>query len=560
MRAVLAMLRTDLAGEGRRLALLILVALIATTLEGGGLLILAALLRVLAPAGAMAGELDQDRALYLALGLAGLAVIAALAGRMRLTLATRLRLAAVARLRLRLYTAMFAQSWPALRDLDAADMVHVLNVEAARAGFGVEFCLRAVSWAVGLPVLVLVAARLSPPLTLAVLAAGAVLIPLALWSERATRRRAAAALAAARAFTQTAADDLAARREIRQFDLGAPRAARFAARLRDAHAAQLAQIRLIGDRQAVSQALAAWVSAAGLALAVTEGGMALTDALVFALTFARLAQILLRCLDAGRQAVAVLPAWQASAALMDRCAAAAEARGADPPRPRAVITLEALGQPGTCLNGLSAELPLGRRILIRGPSGAGKTTLLDLLAGLYPPAAGRILIDGRALTPADLPGWRRWVAVMPQMPVLPRGTLGAALAEIAPAADAPQIWAALDAAAAGDWVRGLPDGLATPVRPDFSGGERQRLTLARALLRSAPILILDEPTAALDDAAEARILAALAARTPVQTVILASHRPAAAAWAELIIDLPVELSAGAPASQSADRRWHPDQP
>ncbi|WP_295385077.1 ABC transporter ATP-binding protein [uncultured Thiodictyon sp.] len=170
-------------------------------------------------------------------------------------------------------------------------------------------------------------------------------------------------------------------------------------------------------------------------------------------------------------------------------------------------------------------IPARRTTAIVGETGAGKTTLLDLLSGLNEPQSGQILIDGTPLTPAA--GWRRRIAYVPQDTAILDGTIRTNLTWGALDAGDDRLLAALEQAAAAHFVRGLPDGLDTWVGERgvrLSGGEKQRLALARALLREPQLLILDEATSALDRAHQQVVLEALRRLHGRMTVLIVTHR------------------------------------
>ncbi|MGC2855809.1 ABC transporter ATP-binding protein [Novispirillum sp. DQ9] len=179
------------------------------------------------------------------------------------------------------------------------------------------------------------------------------------------------------------------------------------------------------------------------------------------------------------------------------------------------------------LHALSLSVPAGGKVVICGPSGAGKSTLISLLHRHFDPDAGSILLDGvdlRALDPAEV---RRHVAVMEQEVVLFPGTIADNVRYGRPDATDAEVAAALAAAQLSDACARLPQGLHTPVGEAgalFSGGERQRIALARCLIRAPAVLILDEPTSALDPTA-ARALAADVDRLFAgRTRIVVTHR------------------------------------
>lgn len=196
----------------------------------------------------------------------------------------------------------------------------------------------------------------------------------------------------------------------------------------------------------------------------------------------------------------------------------------------------AAGRP--VLDGFCLSLEPGTCTALLGPGGSGKSTVLAVLLGLVVAERGRLLVDGEPVAdPAD-PRWRARIGWAPQSPQLTGPTVAAALRLADPAADDAALWSALRAAAVDDVVAAAPHGLASPLDDGaarFSVGERHRLGAARALLRGAPLLLLDEPTAHVDLATEALVLDRRPAGT---TVLVATHRDAVAARADRVVTLP----------------------
>ena len=179
------------------------------------------------------------------------------------------------------------------------------------------------------------------------------------------------------------------------------------------------------------------------------------------------------------------------------------------------------------LNGASFRIQPGEHVAIIGRVGSGKSTVLRLMAGLYAPASGALLLDGidlRQLDPADV---RRNMGYVSQDVLLFQGTLRENIAFGLPQADDDAVLAAAETAGLREFVDRHPRGFDMPVGERgelLSGGQRQAVGLARAVLHNAPILLLDEPTSAMDFSSEALISAKLAAFAQGRTVVLVTHR------------------------------------
>jgi ATP-binding cassette, subfamily B, bacterial len=179
------------------------------------------------------------------------------------------------------------------------------------------------------------------------------------------------------------------------------------------------------------------------------------------------------------------------------------------------------------LRDVSFEVRPGETIAIVGPTGAGKTTLASLILRFFDPQAGRILLDGVDVRDMRVRALRRQVAIVLQESFILPLSIAENIAYGRPEATREEIVAAAAAANATDFIDRLPDGYDTIVGErgmTLSGGERQRLAIARAFLKDAPVLILDEPTAALDAATESLVLDALAKLVRGRTTLVIAHR------------------------------------
>ncbi|AIV35422.1 MULTISPECIES: thiol reductant ABC exporter subunit CydD [Streptomyces] len=182
----------------------------------------------------------------------------------------------------------------------------------------------------------------------------------------------------------------------------------------------------------------------------------------------------------------------------------------------------------------------GETVALVGPSGAGKSTLLNALLGFVAPTGGRIRIGGADLSSLDVAEWHARVAWVPQHPHLYAGTIAENVRLARPEADDTAVRRALRDAGALEFVDALPEGTATVLGEDGAGlsaGQRQRLALARAFLADRPVLLLDEPTAALDGATEAEVVDAVRRLAQGRTVLLVVHRPALLEVADRVVRL-----------------------
>lgn len=192
------------------------------------------------------------------------------------------------------------------------------------------------------------------------------------------------------------------------------------------------------------------------------------------------------------------------------------------------------------LDDVSLRIPIRTTTAIVGPSGAGKSTLVDVLIGLLSPLTGTIAIDGVALEARHLRSWAQRIGYVPQHSVLIAASVRDNLVWYGSDPGEDAIWQALELASAADFVRRLPEGLDTDIGEGgvlISGGERQRLALARALLRQPEVLVLDEATSAVDNDTETRIHDALTALRGRLTLIVIAHRSVTIHDADLIVRL-----------------------
>ena len=446
-------------------------------------------------------------------------------------LAVRITQDVIFDLRQRLFRAICGAEWTLYARQSNARLLAGLTEQAQRAGYATYEGLNLAVGTITIVAYLALALAISVPLTIVVLATGGALT----WALAAHRRVAtvqgARLVEGQERLYRAASESLAGMKLIRSAGAEGRHIAEFdraAGELRDA------SVSLSTSPSAVHWWFSlgtAMILAAVAYMALQLFGMPATELAVLLIVFWRLSPRLTGLQVSYHTVLGGLPAYDAVAQLAaDLTTSSARASDVSAFEYRRSVDLVDLafeytrGEP--VIAGVTLTIPAGQTIAVVGPSGAGKSTLADLVLGLVPPASGRIVVDGLALTPERLQAWSEQVAYVPQDPFLFHETVRANLLWAAPSASEAEMWSALKASAA-DFVTRLPAGLDTVVGDRgvlLSGGERQRIALARALLRLPRLLVLDEATSSLDSENEELIRTAIDRLHGRTAILVISHR------------------------------------
>jgi ATP-binding cassette subfamily C protein len=317
------------------------------------------------------------------------------------------------------------------------------------------------------------------------------------------------------------------------------------------HALSARQLKYV-QQQGTARVVVTTLSALACALVFLLGygvlGLDAAVLIVLLLIISRINGPVLQLQQGLQQLAFGLPAYEAMLELMEELPAAPLQHPRQDPSeqiPRADITLReasflfpTAGGERRGIHRASFAIATGTWLGIAGESGAGKTTLADMLVGLVRPQSGSLSIGGRAVDEQLLPAWRAHLSYISQDPFLLHDSVRGNLQWADPAATEPDLWDALKLSGADEIVRRMPGGLDAMVGERgvlMSGGERQRIALARALLRKPGLLVMDEATNAIDISGERKLLQALRTLCPSMTVVMIAHRPETLACCDRIV-------------------------
>ncbi|MBN8500123.1 MAG: ABC transporter ATP-binding protein [Sphingomonadales bacterium] len=529
----------DWPRQGRAAARLAVLMLLAALTEGLGIVLLVPLLTALDRGGdariadflaslGVPTRLDILLVVFIALVLVRAIII-----HWRTIAGTRFEAGVIDQLRHRAWAALLHADWRTLLAMNRADTASLLISRVDRAGLYVNQAIQALATAITLGGIALAALVISPLLT-----AGATCAGLAVLAAFHGVRRRAAGLGdrlgkAYAGIHGRLHEGLGALRVIKGLGREDQALAELDGEFAGLRQAMLDYQRSVGRGQIALQAGGAMVLALLVWLALERWHTDVTIVLPMVALFARALPLIAGLQQAGLNCAHTRPAVRDALDLIARAEAAREApAGATPPPVLQqeirldCVTVRFGSQPAAALDNVSLSIPARGITALTGHSGAGKSTVADLIGGLLDPSDGQVLVDGAALTGPLRQAWRSRVAYVQQDPVLLAASLRDNLRWAAPTASDAALAAALESASA-SFALALPQGLDTMLGDggrQFSGGERQRLMLARALLRDPALLILDEATSALDTGNEAQIGRVLISLKERMAIVVIGHR------------------------------------
>jgi len=449
---------------------------------------------------------------------------------------------------MRLLRGVTAAEWRHVATYPTGFIAHAVSSETGRTGSAIHTLAQAFADVILVVVYVVLALLVSWQVGLAAIAAGAVILFLLRGRITASRSAGSDQVRILRAIMARITDALPSLKPLKAMAKESYLLPRLESQANDFYEARYRGIAAAEAVTRTREPILVAAVALGLWAAATLTSLDAAATLVLALLFYRTVTSITGI--QGRW-ISVVVGEASFRSLMEHIEAAERVRESPPSAPRAVhmrlerelrleavsFTYAAAASERPVLDGASAVLRAGSLVVVTGASGSGKTTLVDLMTGLLRPSGGRILVDGRDLATLDTRAWRSSIGYVPQEPMLFNDTVRANVSLGDPGITDSDIERALGAAGAWDFVSALPAGIESNVGESgnaLSGGEKQRLALARALVTAPSLLVMDEPTSGLDRAAEAQVCATIASLAGRLTILVVSHQPAVHAIADEI--------------------------
>jgi ATP-binding cassette subfamily C protein len=452
-----------------------------------------------------------------------------------------------ATLRLRVFEGASRAGWRTLAAGRGGYLVNAVVSEALRVGVIYGNAITAFGMVLNFAIYMALSAWVSWQFTVAVAVVGAISMVMLRSLYRSSRRFGAYTSAATNRMQEVLNEHILAAKLIRTFGAGAWSRGIFARSIADvAEYSRRNQVNTLIVK-ASAEPIGLVMLIVMIYSSITLFHLPVAELLVLLVIFYRITPRMVGLQELLQRIAGVLPGYESIVSTIERLEHAPERGGTRQlDRLNREIRLEGITiRQGllVVLDRLSLTIPARQTIALIGASGGGKTTLLDVLAGVLPPDEGTMFIDGVPLEQFDLDSFRSRIAAVPQDSWLFHDTVRANLQFAKPEATEQEMWNALTAAHADGFLRDSRDGLDTVVGDQglrMSGGQRQRICVARALLRGPEILLLDEPSSALDAETEALLRQTLRGLRGTMTVVLVSHRSSLADDADVVY----QVSAG----------------
>lgn len=447
-------------------------------------------------------------------------------------------------LRLGFIRALLAARWTYYVEQPAGALANAFATEAARASEAYLYGATLAAFAIQSTLYLVIAAAVSWQATIGALMVGAFSMLLLSRLVRVTRKAGAKQTTLLKELLSRLTDVLYAVKPLKAMareQLVGPLLEKETERLNRALRRQVLSKEVL---RALQEPLLVTAMAGGLYVALTMWAAPIDTVILLALLFARALSNLNRVQKQYQQMAGAESAYWSLTSTVDRLGNERETSTgrATPVLERGIGLDDVTFSYGdrTVLDHASISIPAGEVTALVGPSGGGKTSIADLIIGLVTPQGGAIRVDGTPLTEIDLNAWRQMVGYVPQEGFLLHESVFVNVSLGDPELTERDVEAALRSAGAWDFVEKLPEGVHTPLGERgarVSGGQRQRIALARALVHSPSVLILDEATAGLDKDSEAAVCDTVRRLRGEMTLIVISHQPAILATADHVYEL-----------------------
>lgn len=449
-------------------------------------------------------------------------------------------------LRKRLYDTVSGAQWEALAASRQADTINLFTTQCSQVSYGAAEIIHLITAVVSAAVSLCIALWLSVPVTVFVIVCGGISALMFRKLLKSSQTYGDEMIRINRSMYQELFHQLRSIKEVRTYGVQKEHAALFEQVSSSFRDAKLKYVRLRAFPSMLYSIAAAGVIGVFFLVCVLFFEMDTARLMVLVYVFMRLWPVFTGLIGRVNSILTTVPAFRKLSEAFTTLHAEAAADTADEPLPfeRDItfrdVSFAYRGATENVLRGVSFTLKKGTVTALVGRSGAGKTTIADLLLGLLTPTEGEICIDGRALTPENLPAWRHSLGYIPQDPLILNASVRENLQRFHPHATEADMVDALKRAQAWPVIEGLPEGLDTLLGDEgvrLSGGERQRIVLARVLMGNPRLIVMDEATSAMDYESETAVRRAIADLDKQITILIIAHRLATVRTAQYALVL-----------------------